>query len=114
MSTRDYLRRRKRNALLVQWGSVLALLLGLALWNPPSSSKAQAPSPSKLPGWVAPVVIFAPFCLLMGITSQWPACPSCKASLFNFRLRQREKHQVNFCPYCALRLDDPKPESARP
>ena len=58
---------------------------------------------------MAPIVIIVPLSLVAGLTATWLLCPACQANLSNVRLRPRKKLQVNFCPYCALRLDDELP-----
>jgi hypothetical protein len=103
MTTRDYLRRLKRNAILAQAGSALLLFAAIDLVG-------RLPQVQGVPPFFIFLALMIPFSFAMAYSSQWPACPACKASLYAFRLRPRHKHQVNFCPYCALRLDEPVPE----
>jgi len=106
MTTRDYLRRRKRLAYYGQFATALLMFVAIELIS-------RLPMAKGLPGYAIPFALMIPFAVGMAFSATLPACPSCNASLYNFALRPRKKHQVNFCPYCALRLDEPKPESEK-
>ena len=104
MTARDYLRRRKRLAIYGQCASALVLFVGIDLVS-------RLPFAKGLPSFAVPFAMMVPFAVGMVFSAGLTACPACRVSLYNFRMRPRKKHQVNFCPYCALRLDEPLPEA---
>jgi hypothetical protein len=104
VTARDYLRRRKRLAIYGQCASALLLFVG-------SDLVGRLPFAKGLPSYAIPFAMMVPFAVGMVLSAGLPACPACRVSLYDFRIRPRKKHQVNFCPYCALRLDEPLLES---
>ena len=103
MTAREFLRRKQRLAAIAQWAPVLAMFVVLLVFGP-----QPKPLPEQL---LFALAIGLPYCLLFAYTASWPSCPLCGFGMYGLQLRKDKKLHVNFCPHCAVALDQRLAES---